>query len=243
MAKTQTYAVTRGLFDHHGDWKTVLGNDVNDPPSILFMSSAHPDGSMLVTNALDKDWGGGLVSLKLPVPRQPDGTFYVYGALQLQFLFPGAVWHNFARHEIDLKTCIKGSPDPNTQIPNICDWSTQWNRDTGQFQIDKAGGGWIDSGFIVPPDEMTPDEWHEQSYRFWFDPDRGIFSVLSIRFDDRRYEIPEELQNVPLLASNWSEISAYQIQNEGFKPGSTLVQYRNGFAAWSNEPIDEWAFA
>jgi hypothetical protein len=237
--KTGAFLATTGLFTDAANWTGQVGLDINNPPSVMFRADDTPTaGTIQVTNAVDKNWGGGLIHNKIkPVPRHDDGTFYQHVAWQLEFMMPGATYHNLARHELDIKCCIKSRPDPNTKIQNVCDWSTQWNRDSGQFQIDNAEGRWTNTGFVVSPEDYTPDIWHLQSYRFWFDPSAGVCSVLSIRYDDRLFLVPASLRRIPLLQTNWEEVVALQIQNEAFTPGSTLIQYRNGILLWSDEAI------
>jgi hypothetical protein len=147
------------------------------------------------------------------------------------------VYPAIARHELDLKVCFKTRPNANIPIRNVANFSTQWNSETGQFQIDQDPPAWVNSGFIVP--EIDPDVWHDIDYRFWFDPDAAIFSILSINLDGDKYMIPSNLQNVPAQETNWEEVASVQIQNEIFARGSSLILYDQVTLAWSSEPIDD----
>jgi hypothetical protein len=50
----------------------------------------------------------------------------------LRFRWPCWSYKNLARHELDLKVCLKNRPNPQTSIRNVANFSTQWNRDTSQ---------------------------------------------------------------------------------------------------------------
>lgn len=227
----------RGLFKNAANWVTVSGPDVNNPPSVFYMSSQVPDGTMLVTNGLDKNWGGALVKYGRTVPIL-NGVMLPYIAFHLKVLLPGITVHNLGRLETDLKVCTQSRPDPNTKIKNIADFSTQWNGDAGNWQIDAAGGSWIDVPGAITP-ELIPDMWHSLDYRFWMDPAAKVFSVLSIQWDGQKFAIPANLQNVPFLSSNWEETANLQLQTEGFHPGSVEVQYDEGVLAWSDQAIGD----
>lgn len=227
----------RNLHENANEWQSNTSLDVNDPPSDLFEASQAPDGSLIVTNtyAGTRNYAGGLVSNKRKL-RRVDGALLPYVGMRIRFRWPYEVYENIARHELDLKVCTKTRPSADKPIRNVANFSTQWNRDTGQFQIDQDPPGWVNTGFYVK--DIEPDQWHDIYYRFWFDPVACTFSVLSINLDGELYHIPGNLQNVPMQLTNWEEIAAIQIQNEMFKAGCTVIQYRQVALAWSDAPLE-----
>lgn len=234
MADPQFY-IERNLFDSASDWKSNKGDSINKPPSDYFEASDTAPGPMLTTNGSTQAWGGALVSRKRGVP-QANGKKLNWLAWRLEFKLPGSTVQNVARLETDWKVCFKTRPSADTKIRNVANFSTQWNADTGQMQIDLDPPAWVDSGFIVP--EITPDTWHTLEFRFWFDEAAAKFSVLSIQYDEWLYVIPENLQNVPAQLTNWEEVSSQQLQDEVYEAKSTvLVEYRNGIVCWSDQRI------
>jgi hypothetical protein len=230
------FYIERDLFVNSGDWISNKGDSINKPPADYFEASdSTPAGTMLVTNGSLQAWGGALVSRKRGVPSN-NGKLLNWIAYRLQFRFPSGTAENTARHEIDKKICVKTRPNSNTKIRNVANLSTQWNGDTGQWQIDLDPPAWVDTGFVVA--EITPDVWHTLEYRYTFDDVALTFSVLSIQYDDQLYMIPEELQNVPMQNTNWEEVASDQLQNEVYEARSTVaIEYRDGVTAWSDQRI------
>jgi hypothetical protein len=219
------------------DWKSKIDPSVNVPGSDIFQAEDAGDGTMTVTNTGREKWCGGLVSnTELQVPRGNDGNQLQYVALRVRWKWPYAIYENVARHELDLKVCVKTRPNAATKIRNVANFSTQWNRDTGQFQIDKDPPAWIDSGYVVK--NIEPDLWHDLEYHFFFDPNAATFSVQSIQLNQNQpYLVPENKQNVMMTETNWEECTKGQIQNEMYNPGCTVIQYSMFDLWWSNEPI------
>lgn len=230
------FYVERDLFNNASDWISNKGDSINKPPSEFFEASDHPeDGAMLITNGSTQAWGGALVSRKRPVPVS-NGKKLNWLAFRLQFRFPLSTAQNVARLETDWKVCVKSRPNSSTKIRNVANFSTQYNSDSGQMQIDLDPPAWVDSGFVIP--EITPDVWHTLEYRFWFDEAAQVFSVLSIQYDDQVYMIPESLQKVPMQLTNWEEVSSHQLQNEVYAAkSSAVIEYREGVLAWSDQRI------
>lgn len=228
--------VERNLFVDPSSWISNKSDSINKPQSAFFEASQTPN-SMLVTNGLIEAWAGALVSNT----RQPlvavNGKLMNWLAFRLQFMIPENTFDNLARLETDLKVCVKTRPDANTKIRNVANFSSQWNADTGQFQIDKDPPAWTNTGFVV---DLQPSYWHTLEYRYWFDETNLVFSVLSIQLDDQLYMIPDSLQNVPMSLTNWEKTRKLQLQTEGYQPkSSVLVQYMNGELAWSTERITQ----
>jgi hypothetical protein len=237
--------IDRDLQLQISEWKSNKSVGINDPPSVYYEAQEGPDETMTVVNAADKKFGGALVSNKRPLPKWDGKTVLQYVSMYIRFKWPAEVYWNIARHELDLKACIKTRKDPDIPERNVMDGSTQWNRDTGQFQIDYQPDPtdenpdpiplWTDTGYVVK--DIAPDVWHDLYMNYWFN--KEVYSVLSIQLDDNPpYMIPEQLQNVILTNSNWEEVSSVQIQNEVYEPGHNLIHYGKVLLAWSDGPIN-----
>jgi hypothetical protein len=230
------FYIERDLFANSGDWISNKSDSINKPPSDYFEASdSTPAGTMLVTNGSLQAWGGALVSRKRGVPSN-NGKLLNWMAYRLRFRFPAGTAKNTARHELDIKVCVKTRPNSNTKIRNVANFSCQWNADTGQFQIDLDPPAWVDTGFVVS--EITPDVWHTLEWRYTYDDVALTFSVLSIQYDDQLYVIPEELQNVPMQNTNWEQVVSEQNQNEVYEARSTVaIEYSDGVLCWSDQRI------
>lgn len=226
----------RFLFGSAQSWISKISSDVNDKFSKVFVANQTPSGSMTVENGLDIPYGGGLVSNTRPL-YNVNGVVLPYGAWHLKFRFIPEVAANIARFETDLKQCRKTRPNASTKIRNVSNFSTQYNFDTGHFEIDHDPPGWVDSGFVVTPDNLAPDVWHTLDFRYYSDDVALTFSILSIKWDDNLYTMPSEHKNIPQSLTNWEACNKFQLQNEGFYPGVTVVEYDDGVAAYSDQPI------
>lgn len=229
----------RGLERNAAEWKTEKGANINDPASDYFAATQAPDGTMAVVNgyAGTRKYAGALVANKRALPRY-NGALLPWVAMRMRFRWPASLAANLARHELDLKVCVKPSPAPDQAIRNVANFSTQWNAETGMWQIDQDPPAWHDTGFVT--EDICAEEWHTVDYRFWFDREAARFSVLSIALDDLTYEIPKYLQDVPMQESNWETVAAVQIQNEMLKPGATMIEYDDIALAWSDQPIEDF---
>jgi hypothetical protein len=221
------------------NWHGNTSPDINDPPSDYFGSMPGADGSLVVTNGYGgtKDFPGGLVSHKKLPPRDAQGNLFQYVAMKIGFSWSKHVHDQIARLELDLKVCFRTRPNSQTKIRNVGNFSTQWNRDRKQWQIDNDPPAWIDSGYVV--EEIAPDRHHTADFRFWYDPnpDDPRFSVTSIDLDDNPFSVPTDKQNVPAQNTNWEEVRSIQLQTENYKPGSSLVVFDLVQLGWSHEPI------
>jgi hypothetical protein len=230
----------RFLFKVADAWVSNSGDSINKPPSLQFLATQAKSGSMLVHNHAGEPWAGALVSLNRPLPTNPyDPTQLLrYQAWHLKFRFIPETFDNLARHEMDNKTCFKTRPNSQTKIRNVANWSTQWNRDTGQMQIDKDPPKWVDTGWIPKASVTTPGDWHTFDWRMHFDEIGQTFSVDSMQWDDD-YWVNEDpqFQDIPAQNTNWEEVVKYQMQNEAYQQGTVLIEYDEGIAAHSDQPI------
>jgi hypothetical protein len=230
----------RNLQRNADQWAWRTDSSVNPVPADYFGVMPGPDdGTLVVGNGYNgtQAYAGGLVSNKRVLPKLNDQLLQYVG-MHLNFFWPGYVYRAVARHETDLKVCFKTRPNANTKIRNVANFSIQWNRDTGQFQLDHDPPGWVNSGFVV--EDIAPDVWHDLDFRFWFDPDAAVFSVMSINLDGNKYMVPEEHQNIPAQETNWEEVASCQLQNEMYATGCTIIQYDHVTLAWSDEPIGDF---
>jgi hypothetical protein len=226
----------RFLFKAASAWVPNYSPDVNDPPSKVFVASQTDSGSMLVENGLDQPYAGALVSLTGPVYTL-NGKLLRYSAWHYKFRFIPETFKNLARFENDCKVCVKSRPNSSTKIRNVANYSTQWNVDTGAFQIDHDPPGWLDSGYVPSPAVTTPGDWHTMDFRFSFDDVALTFSIESVKWDDELYVMPAQHRNIPMSLTNWEACRKLQLQNEGFHAGTVLVEYDDGVMAWSDQPI------
>jgi len=226
----------RFLYKAAGAWVSNSGPNINDPASVLYVATQQHDGGMVTHNALDKEYAGALVSLTHAVPSY-GGKLLHYAAWHYMFRFVPETYGNLARFENDIKVCVKSRPNSSTQIRNVCNWSTQWNVDTGAFQLDHDPPTWVDSGYVPSDAVTTPDDWHSLDFRYSFDDVALTFSIESVKWDDERYMVPSEHRNIPMQSTNWEQCTKFQHQTEGFEKGTVLIEFDEGVMAWSDQPI------
>jgi hypothetical protein len=232
-------------------WKSNKGKDINDPESDIFKMEDASNGNVIVTNTGREKFCGALVSsTKMELPKDSAGKLLQYVTMHVRFKYPYEVYKNLARHELDHKVCYKTRPpkppgsNENPKIRNVSNFSTQWNRDTGQFQIDLDPPGWVDSGYVV--EDIAPEVWHDYWAACWYGIDDADprFSVLALKLDNNDpYLIPPEKQNVAQTLTNWELCSKGQIQNEFYEPGCTTIQYARFDFLWSDVPLDFFLIA
>lgn len=213
------------------DWKTEIGSNINPVDSLAFIASNLPDGRLKVTNAGDKEYAGGLVANKRPVPKVP-GHPLPWAELSMWLTVPSSAIYNLARLETDLKLATPAAPNPQTQIVNIYEGSTQWNAETGTFQINTQGSNWTDIGMGMK--DIEPDVEHFFAVRYYFDHSQLTYSVHFIQWDQQRFTVPENLRHNPCQKSNWEEVAAVQLQNEIYQQGSCEIMYRGITLRWSD---------
>jgi hypothetical protein len=216
------------------DWILESGPDINPVPADNFVGvHVGEEKQLRIANFSSQQWGGALLACKRKVPMLTGSAMdrLIYCALEVDFHISDDDWPFLWAHETDLKCCVHGAPNGQTHIPNIFDLSAQVDMSKGgMFQIDKEGGGWVDTGILIPP---VPNRWNHLMVRSKMDIAGGTFSVLSVN----EIPIPSELQNVPLLKSNWQPVAAVQLQNEVSKPGVLIITYDAVSLYWSDQPF------
>lgn len=225
-------------------WIPRTDTSVNPVPADYYAAtSGGDDGTMVVTCGYNgpKQYPGGLCSNKRPF-LTVNGQMLQNVAMHLEFMWPAWAYELISHHETDLKVCFRTRPNSTTYIRNVANFSVQWNRNKGEFQLDHDPPAWVGSGFMVP--DIAPDVWHSLDFRYWYDPQPAnpVFSVLSINLDGDKYMVPPEHQNIPAQSTNWEQIANPQQQNEIFAKGSSVIQYNRWTIGWSDQPIGDLSF-
>lgn len=220
-------------------WNTNISAPVNSKQSLAFQPANLPDGRLIVTNAGNIDYAGGLVSRKRQIPQfvgnngQPQ--FLPYAQLSTFVTIPAASSYNLARLETDLIAVFNAAPNSTTQINNKANCSTQLNLETGHFEVDASAGSaaWTDIG-DGPGTAIQPDVEHSLVIKCAFDFTANTRVVQSITWDGKTYPAGFVAFNQP---SNWGQVASIQKQTEILQPGAAQVIYRATELAWSNQPF------
>lgn len=88
--------------------------------------------------------------------------------------------------------------------------SSQFNFNSGMFEIAKADGGWISTGLRVR--RFAPYQWYQLRYDYWFNSVAEKCSLLAMSLNGDQFRIPSPLQNVPMSVTNWADVMTLQIQ-------------------------------
>lgn len=218
-------------------WITNISSPVNKQMSLLFQASSLADGRLLVTNAGNVPYAGGLVSRKSQVPQfvgnngQPQ--FLPYAQLSTNITIPSTSMWNLARLETDLIAVFVAPVNSATQIINKANCSTQLNLETGHFEVDASPGSaaWTDIG-DGPGTAIQPDMEHSLVIKCAFDFVANTRVVQSVTWDDKTYPAGMVAVNQP---SNWGQVASIQKQTEILQPGVAQIIYRATELAWSNQ--------
>ena len=210
-------------------WLTQSGADINPVAAKSFTAALIPGDVLEVINESTLAMGGALVTCKPPSLLPANTLANPYFGLDLEVYVPPASMANLARLELDVKRVIVDAKGQT--IANVADGSTEMNYSTGFWQIDKAGGGWVNTAFTP----LLPSCWTQLSFRYWMSADR--YSVLSTNWGGMAYPVPATMQNLPLLESNWASVVAVQIQFEVFQPGTIALYFRDINLSVSAEPF------
>jgi len=154
----------------------MIANLPVSPTAILF----YTQGCSVADGYADVEWG------YLPQPLLPAPT----GNLTLSFKVTlGATAAQYAQ-ALEVDTLIVDAEG------NKYDLSSQLNfAEGGHFQIDKAGGGWVDTG--IDPGILAPGIEHEITVAYQVDFAAKTCSVVSYSLDGTLSDIPLALQNCP----------------------------------------------
>jgi hypothetical protein len=212
-------------------WGTNISAGVNSVLAEGFRAMNTPSGALKVSN-VGPEMGGGLVSCHRPYYGMLGTTPTPYIQVQADRYFADYELPNVGRDEFDLKCVFKsGSAAP---CANTANFSTQWNRSSGQWQLDPTGKIWVDTGF-KPTTEANA--WFTTKYNFKLDVAKGAWGVLSVDWDNQHFDAPAQFQNLPLIVSNWGISSSLQAQTEVMLAGAVTVLYHHISITSSDQPF------
>lgn len=185
------------LYDTLGDvWKSNIGPNINSIPSAAFTASIDSDtGDLVVVNDATQEDAGGLVSDQIPLPAN-----MTYFGLDVIFDLSQIDLNHFFRGENDLKITFPGGAQANV--------STEWNKTTGDWQLDPTGKGWVSTGFKVSP-AAGRNKWQ---VRATFDG--KLWSVTKLCFNGEEFLPDSRFQNLPAIQTNWTPGLHPQLQTE-----------------------------
>lgn len=236
----KTTSVTMTSIDYiqsDPDWQTRTDTSVNPKASELI--APYTDGAvssyMTFLNYSKVTMGGGLASRDYPfVPLNEP----MYFAMDWLLIVRKDEWKKIPRLELDDKVMLANaanqSPVPQEQINE----SHQLNQDTGQWQYDPDGKGWVDIGFKPQPMHLSDAGLvliNDLRFRWSWNGKHGVdgrWSSLMMAQNGEVYTLPAKFQNQPLIAQAWGgPLRHPQIQTEyaGPLPGwhaLTLVRGR-----------------
>lgn len=212
-------------------WTTNISADVNSVPAEGFRAMLTISGALKVSN-VGPQMGGGLVSCHRPFYGALGVTPMPYIQVQADRYFADYELPNVGRDEFDLKSVSKSGS--MTQCANQANFSTQWNRSNGQWQLDPTGKVWVDTGF-KPTTEANA--WFTTKYKLIMDTIKGTWGVLSVDWDNQHFDCPSQFQNIPLLTTNWGVSSSLQCQTETMNAGAVTVLYHHIGIKYSDQPF------
>lgn len=89
--------------------------------------------------------------------------------------------------------------------------SSQFNFNTGQFQISESTGQqWVNTGLVIS--RFIPYQWYPMTYDYWFDSSAKRYSILAMTLDGTRYPIPSNLQRLAPIETDWADVISLQVQ-------------------------------
>lgn len=184
---------------------------------------------------------GGLLSWKLPAPRDANGTLLTHVAFEYEMYVDQANWDQEFRAEFDAKIVTSPAATANTLTNNIINLSTQANATKALMaQIDNMLKQWSDTGII---EGIQPDTWNKIRVIGSYDPVAKTFSVESFTINGGAPQlVPATMQNLPWQSdTGWFAGTAggvdIQVQAEQTKDGGLefMVRKINFYA--SNQPL------
>lgn len=184
--------------------------------------------SFVVDYVGSKAGAGGLLTWKsLPLPVF-NGSVLPYVKFRWKAYISSFNLFNLWRFENDIKGVFTAAPNAASQIANVHNGSCQFKPVPAggwSFQIDKSGGGWVDSGqqiAAIPADSLVQYE-----TAMFMDTVNSQFSFLSFSLNGAVQAVPASMQKLPLQTSNWAAGLAAQVQVEIVAPGSCQVIYQD----------------
>lgn len=169
------------------NWTTVNDQSVNPTPADQFAVTPWPGG--MTTSISGTAWAGALGRTP-DLPLMPGTSIF---KLSYDMMLPGSVLVLGEALEFDMMIA-----DPEGDVANgSCQCVVSRG---GMWQIAGPGGDWVDTGFET---DLCSNEWIEVKTKVRVNWDTGGVSFQSIEVDGDEFDIPNDLQNVPLQDLNW----------------------------------------
>lgn len=180
-------------------WKEQTGSNIGGvaPSKYSFTQGIEwePEGALLAVTGIAGKYCDWLVG-GLAIPLLPNT-----GRLALRHRFMVDQGFAFAAQARELDTKVT---DANGITYN---GSSQWDcSQSGAlmfFQVDKAGGGWENTGISLP--KFAPNVEHQERIEYEFNVSQKTYSVVSIEVDGVVYPLPASLQNLPGKNVGWAK--------------------------------------
>jgi hypothetical protein len=198
-------------------------------------------GALVFTGRYSQEMAGGLLSVDIPASQYANPTRkFAYSAFNVKQFIPAAPKQPVQRNELDLKETLfappLGSLDANGKptIGNQANVSTQQRPDTGAWQLDPDGKGWVNSGYV--PKTAQEGKINVFQIRAWADTK---WSVTGLQCNAETAFVPgPNFQNLPLIATTWTAGLHPQLQWEGaLAPFAASVYYYRVQIQISEAPI------
>jgi hypothetical protein len=209
------------------DYVTRTDTSVNPKASELIVpySDGGEESPMTFVNYSKVNMGGGLASKDFKPPAfQPttDGTPMYFG-MDWLIIVRKEMWAKTPRLELDDKVMLANAvtdwTDTNHPQEQINE-SHQWNADTGDWQYDPDGKGWVSIGFRPTMRVSEGDKVivNDIRFRWWWNGQHlsaGRWSSLEMAQNGTVFELPAKFHNLPLIAEKWGgPLRHPQIQTE-----------------------------
>lgn len=180
-------------------WKEQTGSNIGGvaPAKYSFSQNIQwqPQAALLAVTGISGKYCDWLVGA-LALPLLPN-TGHL--ALRHRFMVDAGFAQAAQARELDTKIT-----DANGITYN---GSSQWNcaekPGSMSFQVDKAGGGWVDTGIVIP--KFAPNVEHVERIEYEFNIAAKTYSVVSIEVDGVLYPLPANLQNLPGKNVGWAK--------------------------------------
>lgn len=184
---------------------------------------------------------GGLISWKLPAPKDANGNILRHIKTEYELYVDAANFDQEWRGEFDNKIVLIPAATGSTFTNNIINLSTQANATKAlMFQIDNALKQWADTGAI---EGILPDQWNHICIIASFDEVAKTFSVESVTVNGGAPQpVPATMQNLPWQSdTGWGAgtngLMNIQVQGEQQFAGSLEFMVRNIHVSCSDQPF------
>lgn len=214
-------------------WHKKLGPDINDPASADYLFAQNPDGALQVINEGLVNNAGGMIACDFPLV---DGVPFVGTLTEWEISAEDFVHEG--RHEDDVKATFVSAPSGSSPIQNQANWSCQWNRDRGQWDLDPSGKKWVGSGYAKQPIAGR----NRLQMRMSTDYTKKTWTTTGLQLnDDPNPFVPSagSFGNLPWITTNWTKGGKKQLQTmvEGGAPWYLRLRYTKCWVMFGTAPI------